>query len=197
MPEHLYRMLLEGLSPTKPVDLRDRIAIRLMGDCGLRVAEVVGLEVDSLDLTSRRIWVMGKGRKPREVPIPKGLAEELKLWLKVRRVKVLPGCKTLLVNMGGRKARGKAMTADHLRTLVNGRFKELGERLENPSEMKYSGCHVLRKVAGTAVYRNTRDLGQTGKLLGHANLNTTAIYAQADLGDIGSVMDEIEEARKG
>jgi integrase/recombinase XerC len=63
--------------------------------------------------------------------------------------------------------------------------------------MKYSGCHVLRKVAGTAVYRSTRDLNQTGKLLGHANLNTTAIYAQADLGDIGSVMDEIEEARKG
>ncbi|MCV5639226.1 tyrosine-type recombinase/integrase, partial [Escherichia coli] len=58
---------------------------------------------------------------------------------------------------------------------------------------RYRGAHMLRHTAGTRFYKASRDLHATARLLGHSNLNTSAIYAKMDLEGLFEVVDRIDE----
>jgi integrase/recombinase XerC len=188
LPLGLYRELLAHLDPAEPAHQRDRVAIRLMAEAGLRISEVVHLQVPDLHLRERLLEVKrGKGSKQRTIPISASLCAELERWLKTRLAHAAAGESRVLLNMGGRKAGGRGMTARMLREVINGHYRVLG------FPERYRGAHMLRHTAGTRFYKASRDLHATARLLGHSNLNTSAIYAKMDLEGLFEVVDRIGE----
>ncbi|RIH87826.1 Tyrosine recombinase XerC [Meiothermus luteus] len=187
LPLELYQRLLAHLAHDEPQARRDRLAVRLMGEAGLRISEVVNLELPEVHLEERLLEVTGKGGKRRSVPISRSLAEELSAWLLVRRAHARPGDKHLLINLGERKGHGRGMTEKTLRERLNRHYRTLG------FPPRYYGAHLLRHTAGTRIYRKSRDLHATARLLGHANVNTSAIYAKMDMEGLFSLVDRLEE----
>lgn len=188
LPPKLYKELLAHLDPAEPEHQRDRVAIRLMAEAGLRISEVVHLLVPDLHLRERLLEVKrGKGSKQRTIPISASLCAELERWLKTRLAYAAAGESRVLVNMGGRRAGGRGMTSRMLREVLNSHYRALG------FPERYRGAHMLRHTAGTRFYKASRDLHATARLLGHSNLNTSAIYAKMDLEGLFEVVDRIDE----
>ncbi|WP_337868868.1 tyrosine-type recombinase/integrase [Meiothermus sp.] len=188
LPPDLYKKLLEHLSASSPQARRDRLAVRLMAEAGLRISEAIHLRVEDLSLAERLLVVRaGKGGKQRSVPLSKALAQELEGWLKLRLAHVAAGEKAVLINLGGRKASGQAMTDKSLRKILNRHYRELG------FPERYYGAHMLRHTAGTRFYKKSRDLHATARLLGHTNVNTSALYAKMDLEGLFEVVDQLDQ----
>lgn len=188
LPEDLYKKLLDHLSGSDPEHRRDRLAVRLMAEAGLRISEAINLSLDDLSLAERLLLVRaGKGGKQRTVPLSKSLAQEIQDWLRLRLAHAAPNERSLLINLGGRKAYGRAMTDKSLRRILNQHYRDLG------FPKRYYGAHMLRHTAGTRIYKKSRDLHATARLLGHANVNTSTIYAKMDLAGLFAVVDKLEE----
>lgn len=187
LPEELYRKLLQYLSGPNPEHIRDRLAVRLMAEAGLRISEVINLLIDDISLAQRLLVVRsGKGGKQRTVPLGKSLVQEIEGWLKLRLTHVKGEERALLINLGGRKANGRAMTDKSLRRILNRHYRTLG------FPARYYGAHMLRHTAGTRIYRVSRDLHATARLLGHSNVNTSAIYAKMDMGGLYDLVDRLD-----
>jgi len=153
---------------------RNRLMALLPYYAGLRIGEVVGLDIGDVALSARKgeIRVMGKGRdggKLRAVPVHGELRPVLQAWLIQRRS--LPGGEAtpaLLVN-----ARGGRISDRYAREIIEslGRLAGLdAERLEP------FGPHALRHTFGTQLVRGGVDLVTVAELMGHARLDTTRIY---------------------
>ena len=189
LPPELYKKLLGYLSPTtEPEVLRDRIAVRLAGECGLRIAEVVGVQLEDLSLEERLVQVRGKGGKLRSVPLPKSLVIEIKEWLKLRQGLVVGDEKALLLRLFKGKRRAKALSERGLLWAISQHYVAL----EFPS--RYRGVHMLRHSAGTRAYKVSKDLHATARLLGHSSPATSAIYAKMDLEGLFELVDAHEES---
>ena len=188
LPEVTYRNeLMAHLEGDEPERLRMRIIVRLMGEMGLRISEVCGLETERIDLATRLLEVRGKGGKLRPVPIPKGLVPELRQWLKTRTIYARAGTKELIINLGNRRAKGLGTKPDQIRKQLEALYREL----HLPE--RYRGAHMLRHTAGTRIYkRNNKDLMTVARILGHANLNTAAIYAKLDAEGLLEAIDNTE-----
>lgn len=188
LPEVTYKAeLLEALQGDEPHQLRMRVTVRLMGECGLRISEVCGLEVEKIDLATRLLEVRGKGGKLRPVPIPRGLVSELRQWLKVRTIHARAGVKALIINLGNRRAKGLGTRPDQIRKQLESLYAEL----HLPE--RYRGAHMLRHTAGTRIFKkNNKDLMSVARILGHTNLNTAGIYAKMDAEGLLEAMDNTE-----
>ncbi len=158
--------ILAAPDPADPVGLRDRAILETLYGAGLRVSELVGLDVDDVDLEDGSVRVTGKGRKQREVPIGRYAMEALAAYL-TRSRPSLAGPRSraaLFLNQrGGRLTRQGA-------TLVLARAAtRAGIR---------SGVtpHVLRHSFATHLLEGGADLRVVQELLGHASLVTTQIY---------------------
>lgn len=188
LPLSWYTRLLRHLEQfDDPASFRDRLAVRLAGECGLRVAEIVGLRLEDVLLDERLLVVRGKGGKRRSVPLPRSLLPDLEGWLRLRRV-LAPAGEPHLMLRGLKNGRlGRKLSANGLWWRITGHYRAIGL----PS--RYSGLHMLRHTAGTRFYRASRDLHATARLLGHASPSTSAIYAKMDLEGLFRVMDRLDE----
>lgn len=186
LPLSLYRVLLNQLDKSNPRLFRDRIAARLAGEAGLRISEVVGLEVEDIQLPQRLMLIRGKGGKSRTVPFDKNLAGELEEWLRLRSVLNRSASPKLLGRLSKAMHLVGSLSPWGLRYALNAHYRELG------FPERYHGVHQLRHTAGTRYYKGTRDLFLTARLLGHTNVNTSSIYAKMDLEDLVAAVDELE-----
>ncbi|GEM82508.1 tyrosine-type recombinase/integrase [Meiothermus hypogaeus] len=188
LPQGLYQQLLRHLAGGEPQTYRDRLAVRLMAEAGLRISELVNLWVEDIHLEERLLLIRsGKGGKQRSVPLSRSMVQELEGWLKLRLAHAVAGERALLINLGGRKASGQAMTDKTLRKILNRHYRALG------FPERYYGAHMLRHTAGTRFYKSSRDLHATARLLGHTNINTSSIYAKMDLEGLFEIVDGLEE----
>lgn len=165
---------------------RDTLLLALGGTAGLRAAEIVGLNVNDLDLTLGQLTIHGKGGKRRLVPISSSLGKLIQSWLISRKAVSAEGLlrtEALLVSLAPRNYGGR-LTTKGGRDIASTYYKALGL----PPEMW--GLHTLRRTAGTHLYRATRDLHVVADLLGHSSVTTSAIYAKMD----GEVRREAVEA---
>lgn len=147
--------------------VRDVALIRLMMSCGLRVGEVVAVRLADLDIGERHgsITVRGKGNKYREVPVPPEARKAVREWIEERGQKYRDS-EWLFPNRNG-----SHITARFVERVI----KNIG---------KFAGLdihpHVLRHTAATNMLRTGADLVTVAQVLGHADLNTTAIYTKPD-----------------
>ena len=155
---------LADLSDEGPRGQRDLAILELLYATGIRVGELVGLDVDDLDRGRRAVRVFGKGRKERSVPYGAPAAEALELWLSSGRPAMTSGDPAVFVGMRGSRIDPRAV-----RRIVH-------ERLGAVEGGPDLGPHGLRHTAATHLLEGGADLRSVQEILGHASLGTTQIY---------------------
>ncbi len=158
--------LLEAPDPTTPQGLRDKAVMELFYAAGLRISELVSIQVNQVDFYSRELKVIGKGSKERLVLIGQPAVAAIKLYLKHGRPKLLGKhrCDAMFLNYQGTR-----MTARWVQEQVLHYARAAGIRQEvHP--------HLLRHSFATHLLDGGADLRVVQELLGHASLSTTQIY---------------------
>ncbi|MGF1738821.1 tyrosine recombinase XerC [Photobacterium satsumensis] len=167
-----------------PLSIRDRAMMELMYGAGLRLSELVSLNVKDVSLRKGDLRVIGKGDKERVVPFA-GLAREwVGHWLKVRGQLASSGEPGLFVSKLGQRISNRN---------VQKRMAEWGQKQAVSSHIN---PHKLRHSFATHMLESSGDLRAVQELLGHANLSTTQIYTHLDFQHLAQVYDEAHPRAK-
>ena len=166
LSEQQVEQLLSSPDVAQPLGLRDRAMLELMYATGLRVSELVGLEVVNLNLNQGVIRVTGKGGKERLVPLGEVAADWLQRYLNEARVELLKGARCPLLFVTRRKA---GMTRQAFWHAIR-RHAKAAEISQDVSP------HMLRHSFATHLLNHGADLRVVQLLLGHSDLSTTQIY---------------------
>jgi len=166
------KAILETPVPTTRMGIRDRAMLLLGFTAGLRVSELVGLRLENVSLQlPASIFVRGKGRRERNLPLCRETAQALRAWLAIRGQALVP---ELFLN-----ARDKQMTRSGfeyiLRKHINAAVKHcpsLGKKRVSP--------HSLRHTCAIVTLKATRDIRKVALWLGHSSIQSTEIYTRVD-----------------
>ena len=186
IPAHLsideMNRLLEMPDRATPLGRRDQAILELFYASGLRLSELVGLDLDDLNLNARMVRVLSKGRKERLVPLNQSAADAIRAYMNDRAQMVrLEGAR------GAGGARG-ARRAEHP-LFVNYRGQRLGARSVHRLVRKYVAMcsarfgispHALRHSFATHLLERGADLRGIQEMLGHARLSTTQRYTHVN-----------------
>jgi len=169
------------------LDCRDAALVELLYGCGLRVSEVVGLDVQAsaaakgwLDLDSGEAHVLGKGSKRRSVPVGAKALEAMRSWLAVRDKGLTPATAEQTAMFIGRN--GTRLTAQSIWQRLRQRSLKAG--LATPVHP-----HMLRHSFASHVLQSSQDLRGVQELLGHANITTTQVYTRLDFQHLAKAYD--------
>jgi integrase/recombinase XerC len=155
--------LIESPPATTPAGLRDRAILELFYSSGLRVAELVGLNLSDWDSDASVVRVLGKGRKERIVPVGRYAAKAISDWIAIRQP-ANDECDAMFLNRFGRRltTRSVARMLDKHRKIAGLASK--------------TSPHTLRHTFATHLLDGGADLRSVQELLGHKSLTTTQIY---------------------
>ena len=170
----------EGADPA--LAARDQCIVELLYGCGLRVGELVGLDLRAgsggwIDASDASAHVIGKGSKRRSVPVGAAALKALRAWLEARSELANDDEPALLVG-----TRGARITAGQVRARLKLRALQAGL----PTHVH---PHMLRHSFATHVLQSSGDLRAVQELLGHANIATTQVYTKLDFGHLSKVYD--------
>jgi integrase/recombinase XerC len=162
----LIRAAAELADDGSPVGLRDVAMLELLYATGIRVGELVGLDLDDVDRDRNVVRVLGKGRKERAVPFGQPAARALQHWLVSGRPVLHAAGAGSALFLG---TRGRRIDQRAVRTLVHRRIADVPGAPD-------IGPHGLRHTAATHLLEGGADLRSVQELLGHASLATTQLY---------------------
>jgi integrase/recombinase XerC len=183
VPAHLSEdemaRLLEMPDVSQPLGRRDRAILELFYASGLRLSELVGLDVEDVNLRARIVRVMGKGAKERQVPFNRTAEAVLRTWLKDRAlllasVKAPPTRRDepLFLNYRGGRLSGKSV-------------ERLVARYVSQCSTRFGiSPHALRHSFATHLLQRGADLRAIQELLGHASLATTQRYTHVNVAQL-------------
>ena len=187
--EEVDQLLDMGVADGEFVDdelkLRDRAILELMYACGLRVSEVVGLDIANLKFADAVLRVMGKGRKERLVPLGRIAAKALETYLEKRQKAGAEAGDALFLN-----ARGGRLSSRAVSSLVKKYGLVAG--LQKPLTP-----HAVRHSFATHLLQNGADLRVIQELLGHSSLSTTQRYTHVDVKRLLEVYDNAHPLAAG
>jgi integrase/recombinase XerC len=173
------QQLLNAEKDAAPLALRDRAMFELLYSSGLRLAELVALDIGDgrLDLRQGEVTVTGKGAKTRTVPVGAKAREALQTWIDARSQLARPTEKALFIG-----ARGKRISPAVVGTRLAAwaRARGLGERVHP---------HMLRHSFASHVLQSSQDLRAVQEMLGHASISTTQVYTHLDFQALAKVYD--------
>lgn len=159
--------LISAPNREKPQGIRDIAMLELLYGTGMRISELIGLNLDDIHLTMGFVRVFGKGGKERIVPLGKSAIHTLDQYLQNARFKLqgkYPKTDAFFINQ-----RGKRLTRQ-------GCWKLLKEHAKNAHIEKEITPHTLRHSFATHLIENGADLRAVQEMLGHADISTTQIY---------------------
>lgn len=158
--------LMEQCNVMLPLGLRDRAMLELMYGTGLRVSELLSLQIDDINFTAGFLRCLGKGRKERIIPVNNTSIMWVERYLSRARNKLVKSHleRTLFVN-----AHGHPLSRQ-------GFFKLLAQYGEKMGIQKEITPHTLRHSFATHLLENGADLRAVQEMLGHADISTTQIY---------------------
>ena len=146
--------------------VRDLAIVETLYATGVRVSELVGLDVDKVDFLDKTLRVIGKGNKERVVPLGSPAIKALKKYLEIARPNLSREKKSSRVFLS---TRGRPMGARAV-------YQVVASLLAGAPGLGGSGPHILRHTAATHLLDGGADLRSVQELLGHASLGTTQIY---------------------
>ncbi|WP_159739859.1 tyrosine recombinase XerC [Vibrio atypicus] len=167
-----------------PLSIRDRAMMELMYGAGLRLAELVSINVKDVSFSSGELRVVGKGDKERKVPFTGMAAEWVGKWLKVRGTLAKSDEPGLFVSKLG-------VRISHRN--VQKRMAEWGQKQAVASHIS---PHKLRHSFATHVLESSNNLRAVQELLGHENISTTQIYTHLDFQHLAEVYDQAHPRAK-
>ncbi len=183
-PRHLPKLLdvdqaarLMALEAEDPHSVRDRALLELMYSSGLRVSELVRLDVANLDMRAGEVRVLGKGRKQRVVPVGRHALAALNDWIAQRKRWAAPGATALFLNRRG------------TRLSVRGVQQRLGRRAREQGLQTHVHPHMLRHSFASHLLESSGDLRAVQELLGHADIASTQVYTHLDFQHLARVYD--------
>jgi integrase/recombinase XerC len=156
---------------------RDRALMELLYSSGLRLAELIGLDVSSLDLKDGVVRVLGKGRKARIVPVGRVAARALRSWLQERPALARNDESALFVGRNGLRLGPRAVQA---RVALWARRQGLGVHVHP---------HLFRHSFASHLLESGGELRGVQELLGHADISTTQIYTHLDFQHLARIYD--------
>jgi len=180
--DQMARLL--DIKMTEGLACRDRALMELCYSSGLRLAELVGLDVRDIDLTDATVRITGKGNKVRVVPIGRYARSALRTWLKERIKSAKEDEPALFVGRHGKRLTGRA---------VQLRVREWSQRqgMDTPVHP-----HQLRHSFASHLLESSGDLRAVQELLGHADISTTQIYTHLDFQHLAKVYDKAHPRAK-
>lgn len=169
-----------------PASARDQAMFEVLYGCGIRIGELIGLDVDDVDLENGEIRVFGKGRKERVVPLGAPASSAITTWL-VERSNSMTQTPEPALFLG---ARGERISAPVVRRALKLRALERGI-----SSHVYP--HRLRHSFASHVLQSSGDLRAVQELMGHASIASTQVYTHLDFQHLAKVYDQAHpRARK-
>ncbi len=168
---------LLALQPRGPLQQRDLAMMELLYSSGLRLAELVGLDVADLDLADRTVRVLGKGSKTRIVPVGSQALAALQRWLHERHSLAARGESALFLDHRGRRLGGRAV---QLLVARHARAQGLPMGVHP---------HLFRHSFATHLLESSRDLRAVQELLGHASIGTTQVYTHLDFQHLARIYE--------
>ena len=160
------------------LDCRDRAIVELFYSSGLRLSELTGLNLNSIDLRDRSLRVIGKGNKERQLPIGRHALEALQQWLKLRDQVNTTDPEALFISKRGNRIAART---------VQQRLQQLSLR---QGMMGKVHPHMLRHSFASHLLESSGDLRAVQELLGHANISTTQVYTHLDFQHLAKVYDQ-------
>jgi integrase/recombinase XerC len=151
--------------------------MELLYSSGLRLAELVGLNLSDLDLADRTVRVLGKGSKARIMPVGRQAVTALKGWLRARAALAPAGEPAVFLSLRGRRIGARAV-----QLIVARRARAQGLAMGvHP--------HLFRHSFATHLLESSRDLRAVQELLGHASISTTQVYTHLDFQHLARIYE--------
>ncbi|MEX1033932.1 MAG: tyrosine recombinase XerC [Cellvibrionaceae bacterium] len=159
------------------ISRRDRAMLELMYSCGLRLSEMVHLDLAAIDFAAAELRVTGKGKKMRILPIGGFALDAVKAWLRVRAECRQADEYALFISQRGTRLQARA---------IQKRFAKIGisQGVDTPVHP-----HMLRHSFASHMLESSGDLRAVQELLGHANISTTQIYTHLDFQHLAKIYD--------
>ncbi|MDN3680165.1 tyrosine recombinase XerC [Vibrio tapetis subsp. quintayensis] len=167
-----------------PLSIRDRAMMELMYGAGLRLAELVSINVKDISLSRGELRVIGKGDKERKVPFAGQAREWVGQWLKVRKLLANADENGLFVSKLGQRISHRN---------VQKRMAEWGQKQGVSSHVS---PHKLRHSFATHMLESSGNLRAVQELLGHENISTTQIYTHLDFQHLAQAYDQAHPRAK-
>ena len=168
--------LLEGKAESSPAMARDAAMFELLYSSGLRVGELVALDLAD-NPAQGEVTVTGKGSKTRTVPVGAKAREALKAWTQLRAQLAAPEEEALFVGARGRRIAPGTVAS------------RLGAWARSRGLSEHVHPHLLRHSFATHVLQSSQDLRAVQELLGHASISTTQVYTHLDFQALAKVYD--------
>ena len=162
--------------PGNPLEVRDLAMFELLYSSGLRLAELVSLDLHAIDRAAGAMTVTGKGSRARTLPVGRKALAALAAWLRERPALAQPDETALFVNRRGTRLSGQS---------VEKRLDRWTRRLGLPK----THPHALRHSFASHLLESSGDLRAVQELLGHANISTTQVYTHLDFQRLAQVYD--------
>jgi integrase/recombinase XerC len=157
--------------------VRDRAILELFYSSGLRLSELVRLDLVALDLVDQTVRITGKGEKTRVVPVGRHAVAALKSWIKLRAAIAAVDEEALFVSRRGTRLAGRTVQA----------------RLKQWAKRQGAGLaihpHLFRHCFATHLLESSGDLRAVQELLGHASISTTQVYTHLDFQHLAHIYD--------
>ncbi len=167
-----------------PIVDRDRAILELLYSSGLRLAELVELNLGEVDLADATVHVTGKGNKDRIVPVGRKALEALAAWQRSRALLAAADEQALFVSNRGTRLSRRAVQA---------RVKHWA-KVQGIDARVYP--HLFRHSFATHLLESSHDLRGVQELLGHANISTTQIYTHLDFQHLAQIYDQTHPRAK-
>ncbi|MBZ2170319.1 tyrosine recombinase XerC [Marinobacter sp. F4216] len=165
-------------NPDDPLEVRDLCMFELIYSSGLRLSELAGLNVDSVDLRGGQLRVLGKGGKERDLPVGRKAVAAIQAWLPVRAGLTGDAEPALFVSQRGDRLSHRSIQSRLSRWGV---LKGADQRLHP---------HMLRHSFASHMLESSGDLRAVQELLGHADIATTQVYTHLDFQHLAQVYDQ-------
>ena len=166
------------LPDQEPLSLRDQAMMELLYSSGLRLAELVSLNLRDIDAADAMLEVTGKGNKTRRLPVGRKALQAVAAWLKVRPRFAHPDQPALFVSQRGKRISPRSVQS------------RLAKRAREQGAVSRLRPHMLRHSFASHILESSGDLRAVQELLGHADISTTQIYTHLDFQHLAKVYDQ-------
>ncbi len=169
---------------SSPLEYRDHAMLELLYSSGLRLAELVSLNLSDIDFEDATVRVTGKGAKTRIVPVGRYAKQAIQAWLQHRTQLVSEGETALFISQRGTRLGPRS---------IQQRLRQWGIKQGLDTRLH---PHKLRHSFASHVLESSSDLRAVQELLGHADISTTQIYTHLDFQHLAQVYDKAHPRAK-
>jgi integrase/recombinase XerC len=157
--------------------IRDKAIMELFYSSGLRLSELIGLDLNDIDLRDRTVRVTGKGAKTRIVPVGRFAVEALTKWLRERATLAAIDTSAVFVGQSGQRLGPRIVQ------------QRIGQWAKRQGLDMHVHPHMFRHSFATHLLESSQDLRGVQELLGHANISTTQVYTHLDFQHLAKIYD--------